>query len=206
MAVKTDNRNAIEYDWDKFDDWDINGTMLKLSYLASPWVKDEITALPASPADNESHIVKAGSSAPLDSKANKIAYYKDGSWLYYDPPVNVPIYMSAQNNYWRWSGATWEKDCLSNIKGFVFINADGSTTGTNGITSVAKTGTGQYTITTSMVSNQVKKYDWWDVFIPHTPGLGGKDVSIDSAGDKIWINVKDTAGAAVDSMLRVSFS
>lgn len=83
------------------DENDLN--LLKLSVLVQPVVDDIVAAEPGSPADGDVYILDETHA----THPNEIAVRDAGAWVYIEPVAGWMVHVTAEDAFYKFSGATW---------------------------------------------------------------------------------------------------
>lgn len=85
-------------------------TPVEDQFFAGLSVEDELDTPPVSPTDGQAFLVGTSPTGDFSGQNGKVAYRRDGAWVFRSPYDGARIYDKDRNGYLTYEGSTWSPD------------------------------------------------------------------------------------------------
>lgn len=103
-----------------------NEAIRMLDVMVHTTVKDiHLEELPSNPQEGEGYIIAQNARQPWNSKANTLAFWQDGAWVYYQPKSGWRVYVLSLSQFYVFENSAWV-EYVTQQSGRLAINAEES--------------------------------------------------------------------------------
>jgi len=118
----------------------VNESIRMLDALIQMNILDrDLTSPPGNPADGDRYIVAASATGSWAAKANQIAAYQDGAWMFYAPREGFTVWVADEDKLVAFNGTAWVVAGGGSINStpLIGVNATADTTNRLSVASAA---------------------------------------------------------------------